>query len=144
MIHFENASRMVMNVVSRSAIESIGGLRKCMAIAIAYAKVRKVEGNKRLLRDAPIHVAQLASISLMYRGLTHFTFGVVGLLGKVECNAASEEEEHRLRMLTPVLKAFAAEKASASMEEAMTALGGAGYMEENQIGQIIRDCLVEK
>ena len=31
-----------------------------------------------------------------------------------------------------------------SMEEAMTALGGAGYMEENGFGRAIRDALVEK
>lgn len=30
------------------------------------------------------------------------------------------------------------------MEDAMTALGGAGYMEENGFGRQIRDSLVEK
>ncbi|KAJ3497462.1 hypothetical protein NLJ89_g10346 [Agrocybe chaxingu] len=47
-------------------------------------------------------------------------------------------------MLTPVAKAYAAEKASVGMEEAMSALGGAGYMEENGFGRSIRDALVEK
>jgi alkylation response protein AidB-like acyl-CoA dehydrogenase len=114
-----------------------------LAIATAYAKVRKVQGGK-LLKDVPIHVAELAKINLMYRGLAHLTFGAVRLLGRVECAVASEQEEHLLRILTPVVKAFAAEKACGCMEEAMTALGGAGYMEENDIGRVIRDCLVEK
>ncbi|KDR82814.1 hypothetical protein GALMADRAFT_851403 [Galerina marginata CBS 339.88] len=47
-------------------------------------------------------------------------------------------------MLTPVVKAYAAEKACAGMEEAMAAMGGAGYMEENGFGRSIRDALVEK
>ncbi|KAJ3830780.1 acyl-CoA dehydrogenase/oxidase [Lentinula raphanica] len=127
-----------------SAISSVGALRRCLAIAIAYAEVRKIDGGKRLLKDVPVHVAQLASINLVYRALTHLVFGTVMTLGRVECGTASREEEHRLRMFTPIVKGFAAEKAVTAMEEAMTALGGQGYMEENEIGRLIRDSLVEK
>ncbi|TFK27631.1 acyl-CoA dehydrogenase domain-containing protein [Coprinopsis marcescibilis] len=127
-----------------SAITSIGHLRKCLSIATAYSRVRAVRSGSQLLQDAPIHVAQLAQINLLYRALTHLAFGVVRLLGKSECDVVTGEEGQRLRMLTPVLKAFCAEKACAGMEEAMTALGGAGYMEENGIGRAIRDGLVEK
>lgn len=127
-----------------SAIASTGCLRKCLAIAKAYAKVRKVQRGCVLLEDAPLHVAQLASISLLYRALAHLTFGVVRLLGKSECGVATPDELRRLRVLTPVAKAFAAEKACAGMEESMSAMGGAGYMEENGFGRLIRDSLVEK
>jgi len=127
-----------------SATTSVGHLRKCLATATAYAKVRTVDGGKRLLQDVPIHLAQLASINILYRSLTHFTFGVVSLLGKADCNMATPDELKRLRILTPVVKAYCAEKATAAMEEAMTALGGAGYMEENGFGLAIRDALVEK
>jgi alkylation response protein AidB-like acyl-CoA dehydrogenase len=66
-------------------------------------------------------------------------------MGRVECGEiGAKDESLRLRMLTPVVKAFAAEKASGGMEEAMAALGGAGYMEENGFGRAIRDALVEK
>lgn len=116
-----------------STLGSIGNLRKCLAIATAYAHVRSVGGQ--LLKDKPLHVAQLASISVTYRALTHFAFGVVLLLGRVECGVAREEEHQRLRMLTPVIKAFAAELAVGAMEAAMAALGGQGYMEENMIGR---------
>ncbi|EDR13367.1 uncharacterized protein LACBIDRAFT_292578 [Laccaria bicolor S238N-H82] len=127
-----------------SAATSVGNLRKCLSIATAYAKVRSIKGGSQLLQDTPIHVAQLASINLLYRALTHLTFGVISLLGKSECGVATTDELRRLRMLTPAAKAFAAEKACAGMEEAMAALGGAGYMEENGIGRSIRDALVEK
>ncbi|KAF9013268.1 acyl-CoA dehydrogenase/oxidase [Cyathus striatus] len=101
-----------------SSIASIGNLRKCLAIATSYAEVRSIQGGK--------------------------PFGAIVLLGKSECGVATTEELQRLRILTPVAKAFAAEKASTGMEEAMAALGGAGYMEENGFGTAIRDALVEK
>ncbi|TFY78945.1 hypothetical protein EWM64_g5065, partial [Hericium alpestre] len=44
----------------------------------------------------------------------------------------------------PVVKAFAAEMAVPAMEECMAALGGQGYMEENIIGRLVRDTMVEK
>jgi alkylation response protein AidB-like acyl-CoA dehydrogenase len=43
-----------------SAIASIGCLRKCLAIATAYAKVRKIHRGSIILKDAPLHVSQLA------------------------------------------------------------------------------------
>lgn len=126
-----------------SAMTSLGHLRKCLEIATSYAAVRKVKAGKELLKDTPVHVERLSKVNLLYRALLHMVFGVVQLMGKVECGG-SEDESRRLRMLTPVAKAFAAEKASGGMEEAMAALGGAGYMEENGFGRAIRDALVEK
>jgi alkylation response protein AidB-like acyl-CoA dehydrogenase len=105
-----------------SSVASVGHIRKCLSIATSYAKVRAIEGGTKLLKDTPLHVAQLASVSLVYRALVHLTFGVIRLLGKTECGVSSTEEACRLRILTPVVKAFAAEKACAAMEEAMTLL----------------------
>ncbi|KAF5360912.1 hypothetical protein D9756_004892 [Leucocoprinus leucothites] len=131
-----------------SSTASVGNLRKCLAIATSYATVRRIQSGKTLLKDAPIHVAQLAEINLLYRALVHFVFGIIALLGKAECGEGTKEQkenvERRLRILTPVVKAYAAEKACAGMEEAMASLGGAGYMEENGFGRSIRDALVEK
>jgi len=127
-----------------SAVTSIGHLRKCLEIATAYSTVRRIKSGTELLCQNPIHVERLAKVNVLYRALTHLVFGVVQLLGKVECKSATKEEAGILRMLTPVAKAFAAEKATGGMEEAMAALGGAGYMEENGIGRAIRDGLVER
>ncbi|KAJ3550280.1 hypothetical protein NMY22_g555 [Coprinellus aureogranulatus] len=129
-----------------SAVTSCGHLRKCLEIATSYATVRRVKSDTLLLADNPIHVERLAKISVLYRALTHMVFGAVRLMGKVECSGlkGAEQEALRLRMLTPVVKAFAAEKASAGIEEAIAALGGAGYMEENGMGRALRDAMVEK
>jgi alkylation response protein AidB-like acyl-CoA dehydrogenase len=91
-----------------------------------------------------MHVAELAKISVTYRALSHFFFGTVLLLGKTECGVASSAESRRLRMLTPSLKAFAAERATGAMEDCMAACGGMGYMEEMGIGRCVsRVCPVD-
>ncbi|CAE6414078.1 unnamed protein product [Rhizoctonia solani] len=135
----------VLNITRvHSAATSVGNLAKCLAIARAYTHVRRVTRAQVLLAGVPLHTATLARTEVLRRALTHFLFGVVGLLGLSEAEMATDSERARLRLLTPVLKAFAAERAVGGMEECMAALGGLGYMEETGIGRLIRDSLVEK
>ncbi|GAB1525376.1 hypothetical protein RhiTH_008536 [Rhizoctonia solani] len=142
----------VLNITRlHSAATSIGNLAKCLAIARSYAQVRQVAdptpgrvGGQALLVDVPLHTATLARVEVLRHALTHFLFGVVELLGASEAGTATNSERVRLRLLTPVLKAFAADRAVGGMEECMAALGGLGYMEETGIGRLIRDSLVEK
>lgn len=126
----------VLNITRvHSAVGSVGAIRRCLAVATAYSSVRAIGGGRQLLKDNALHVAELAKANLTYRALTHLVFGAVLLLGKTECGAATEEDEFRLRMLTPAAKAFAAEKACTVMEECMAAMGGQGYMEELSFGK---------
>ncbi|CAE6368315.1 unnamed protein product [Rhizoctonia solani] len=142
----------VLNITRvHSAAGSIGNLAKCLGIARSYARVRRVAdptpgrvGSQALLADVPLHTATLARVEVLRHALTHFLFGVVGLLGASEAGTATDSERERLRLLTPVLKGFAADRAVGGMEECMAALGGLGYMEETGIGRLIRDSLVEK
>ncbi|KAJ7195987.1 acyl-CoA dehydrogenase NM domain-like protein [Mycena rebaudengoi] len=134
----------VLNITRiHSSIHSIGSLMRALAIARAYASVRAVDGGK-LLQTIPGHMETLASVNLLYRALTHLVFGTIALLGRTECGVATPEEEGRLRLLTPTVKAFAALKTVPAIEECMAALGGQGYMEETGIARLIRDALVEK
>ncbi|EED82318.1 predicted protein [Postia placenta Mad-698-R] len=129
----------VLNITRlHSATTSVGSLRRCLAIVTAYSRVRAIKGGAQLLKDTPLHVAELAKVSVLYRALVHMLFGTISLLGKTECGVAHEEEALRLRLLTPAIKAFAAEKACTAMEECMAALGGAGYMSENEIGRAVK------
>ncbi|KAH7905310.1 hypothetical protein BJ138DRAFT_1165034 [Hygrophoropsis aurantiaca] len=135
----------VLNITRvHSALSSTAYLRKGLAIAVSYSRVRAIHNGTQLLQDNPLHVAQLASISLVYRAMTHLTFGTILLMGKLEVYTASVEEKHLFRIMTAVAKGFVAEKACAALEECMTTLGGMGYMEEVGIGRLIRDGLVEK
>lgn len=119
------------------AVGDVGGLSRAFAIARSYATVRQVgsPADRRYLEDIPLHMTVLAKIGVTYQALAHFTFGVVALLGKSECKTASVEEVARLRLLTPVLKAFVAERSVHAMIECMTCLGGQGYMEETGIAR---------
>ncbi|CAE6411762.1 unnamed protein product [Rhizoctonia solani] len=140
----------VLNITRvHSAAGSIGNLAKCLAMARSYARVRRVAdptrpGAQVLLANVPLHTATLARVQVLRHALTHFLFGVARLLGLSETETATDHERERLRLLTPVLKAFAADRAVGGMEECMAALGGLGYMEETGIGRLIRDSLVEK
>jgi alkylation response protein AidB-like acyl-CoA dehydrogenase len=126
-----------------SAITSVGSLQRALSIARSYATVRTVytsgtSGSRpTLLKDLPLHSGTLAKISLLYRALAHLTFGTVHLLGKSEAGTASADELNRLRLLTPAVKAWAADKCPEAMMECMCALGGQGYMEEIGIGRYV-------
>lgn len=135
----------VLNITRvHSGVVSVGYVRKALSLATSYASVRRTGNPRTLLRDIPLHLNELAKLTVTYKALVHFVFEVVGLLGKVECETAGQSERQRLRVLTPVLKAFCAEKGVQATIECMTALGGEGYMEENGIGRLVRDGIVEK
>jgi alkylation response protein AidB-like acyl-CoA dehydrogenase len=118
-----------------SAVTSVGYLTRALSIARSYARVRSIAGGEELLKDNALHVETLAGVTVLYRALVQLTFAAVQLLGKVECGTATGDEEARLRLLTPTLKAFTSMRAVGGMEECMAALGGQGYMEETGIGR---------
>lgn len=49
----------------------------------------------------------------------------------------------KLRLFTPVVKAFSANLVSKMMPNCMEALGGQGYMTENELGRLMMDAVVE-
>ncbi|KAF8503214.1 acyl-CoA dehydrogenase/oxidase [Hysterangium stoloniferum] len=143
----------VLNITRiHSAVSLVGGLSRALAIARSYAKVRSITSRaanstspvQQLLMHTPLHVALLAKVGVTYQALAHLAFGTVALLGRSECGVADSDEETRLRLLTPVVKAFVSERGVSAMEDCMTCLGGQGYMEENSIGRLIRDATVDR
>ena len=131
-----------------SAFHSVGSLARCLGIAANFAKVRKIEGGRRVLEDVPLHMSMLAKVAVTYRAMLSFALSTAHLLGKIETASPDSNEfasvQARFRLLNPTLKAFAAHHCAPAMEECMAALGGQGYMEETGIGRLIRDALVEK
>lgn len=125
-----------------SASASVGYLRRALAIASAYACVRQVHG--RALAEMPVHVATLAEPALTYAGLAQLLFGTAVLLGRTECGEASADEEKKLRVLTPVVKAFCARRAGDATVACMEALGGLGYMEESGIPRYVLNIIQKR
>jgi alkylation response protein AidB-like acyl-CoA dehydrogenase len=116
----------VLNITRvHSAVGSVGYVRRSLDIARSFASIRQIHTpNPTLLRDNALHMSELGKVAVTYRALTHFTFGVVCLMGKVECRTSDDGMEDRLRLLFPVIKGFCAEKGVEAVIECMVALGG--------------------
>lgn len=129
----------VLNITRlHSAISSVSSLGRALHIARAFAQVRHVGGKGgALLAENEMHTAVLAQSEMVHRALLQIVFGTIGLLGKSEAEEQefTEGEAHRLRLLTPVVKSFAAHLSSGEMVNCMEGLGGQGYMEENELGR---------
>ncbi|KZO93316.1 acyl-CoA dehydrogenase/oxidase C-terminal [Calocera viscosa TUFC12733] len=139
----------VLNITRmHSAFHAVGSVGRALMIATAYADVRQVldhtTGKYVLLRDLPIHTNLLADTALLHHALLHLLVPISLLLGKSEMGSSTSSEESRLRLLTPIVKAYAGVRASKAVQDCIEALGGLGYMEEEPLSRLMRDSLVER
>ncbi|EJT97266.1 acyl-CoA dehydrogenase/oxidase C-terminal [Dacryopinax primogenitus] len=139
----------VLNITRmHSAFHAVGSVGRALMIATSYAGVRKVlntnTGEYVLLQDLPIHTSFLLDTALLHHALLHLLIPLSLFLGKSELGSSTPAEESRLRLLTPVAKAFAGQRASKSVQDCIEALGGLGYMEEEPLSRLMRDSLVER
>ncbi|KAM0752883.1 acyl-CoA dehydrogenase/oxidase C-terminal [Meredithblackwellia eburnea MCA 4105] len=138
----------VLNITRlQSAVASAGALARALVIAKSFARVRHIGGaGGSLLIDNDLHTTTLLRSEVTSRALTHFVFNLVDLLGKSEYPGykLTAQEEARLRLLTPVAKAFTSFLSVQELPLMMEALGGQGYMVENELGRLLQDTAVEK
>ncbi|KAM0786444.1 hypothetical protein ACM66B_001907 [Microbotryomycetes sp. NB124-2] len=138
----------VLNITrTHSAVGSTTALRRSLDITKAFAERRHVGGkNGTMLSKNEMHTSALARSELVHRALMHYSFEVVGLLGRSEVSPkqTSPADHMRLRLLTPVVKTFNANLSTTEMLSLMEALGGQGYMEENMLGPALADVAVER
>ncbi|KAL1920420.1 uncharacterized protein VTP21DRAFT_797 [Calcarisporiella thermophila] len=123
-----------------SGLSCVTAMRGSLAIAKEFAKIRTAFG--RTIRDHPLHLTTLSNLDVTFRAACNFAFYAIELLGAVECNAASHEQEQMLRLITPIFKLWAGKIAVPFVSEAMEALGGQGYMEESGLPRALRDVQV--
>lgn len=112
-----------------------------------YANKRKVGVHgqaETLLKDLPLHNTLIAKVAIHYRAMLQFHLNITRILGKSETRITSEREERRLRLLTPVGKAFAAVRASDCLAQSIECLGGQGYMHETILTTALRDDFVSR
>ncbi|KAK2045350.1 very-long-chain acyl-CoA dehydrogenase [Colletotrichum somersetense] len=149
-----------------SAVAAVGYVGRGLAVARAYAKVRQVgagRGRRVLLCESPLHMQTLADLTGEYHGLMLLTFFTAHVLGLGEnpgtaggsgasppSSAVALDPKHvapLLRVLTPLCKAYVCKKATALLYGCMEALGGVGYLlnEETEylnVARLYRDCCV--
>ncbi|GAA5888670.1 hypothetical protein JCM6882_009043 [Rhodosporidiobolus microsporus] len=143
----------VLNITRlHSSMSCISALKRALDLAKGFAAVRHIGGDlEARLKDSAMHTNALAQSEVVHRALLHFFFGVVGLLGRSQAlgggegkGSFSQAEQWRLRLMTPVLKSYAADLSTTELPRLMEALGGQGYMTENQFGRLIADANVER
>lgn len=149
----------ILNVTRiHTSLSAIGFWGRGLAIARAFAKVREVRGEKKLV-DLPAHSSTLADQLVTYKAWLLMNYFVVALLGREECQddpqrhhveglipTNSESASLLLRLLTPVIKAETSKAAIHGLQECMEALGGVGYLENEDpllnVARLFRDCNV--
>ena len=123
-----------------NAMGAAGGMRRCVELAVAYARVRESYGSH--LIDLPLHTETLAAMSVEAEAAFALTQRVALLMGRVEQGVASAGEQQTLRALTPIAKLLTAKDAVAQASEALEAFGGAGYIEDTGLPQLLRNSQV--
>ncbi|XP_068268652.1 acyl-CoA dehydrogenase family member 11-like [Nyctibius grandis] len=123
-----------------NAISSVASMRRMISLSREYARRRVAFG--KLLKDHPLHMQTIARMEVQTRGAFLLVMEIVRLLGLVETNMASEQDQLLLRLLIPVTKLYTGKQASAVVVEAMESFGGQGYMEDTGLPVIVRDALV--
>jgi hypothetical protein len=94
------------------------------------------------LIEQPLHAQTLADMQAEFEGAFALAFEVAHLLGRVEHGAAAPHEAALLRLLTPLAKLWTGKLAVQLCSEALECFGGAGYIEDTGLPQLLRDAQV--
>jgi len=122
-----------------NAVTACALMRRGIALATSYAHKRRAFG-KRLI-DQPLHRQTLSAMEADYAAAACATLAMVGELGRVEHDHA-EASSALLRILTPTIKLGTARDAVACASETLECFGGAGYIEDTGLPQLLRDAQV--
>lgn len=123
-----------------NAVCAAGGMRKGLLLARDYATKRTAFGDK--LDKKPLHTDTLAWMASETDAAFCLAFRAVELLGREEAGVATENEKALSRILTPIVKLTTGKQAVAVASEALEAFGGAGYIEDTGLPQLLRDAQV--
>lgn len=119
---------------------AVGYMRRALALARDYATKRVAFGHT--LSKHVLHLETLASMQLEFTAAFHLVFHAIELLGKDELGEATETERAVLRLLTPLIKLYTAKQSITLVSEALEAFGGAGYIEDTGLPQLLRNAQV--
>ncbi|HEY4144976.1 acyl-CoA dehydrogenase family protein [Pinirhizobacter sp.] len=123
-----------------NAVCAVATMARANALALDYARRREAFG--RPLIEQPLHARTLATMQAEGAAAFALAFLVAELLGKVEHATASSQERVLLRVLTPAAKAWTGKLAVRMASEALECFGGAGYIEDTGLPQLLRDAQV--
>jgi alkylation response protein AidB-like acyl-CoA dehydrogenase len=120
-----------------NTISAVSYIRRAYALSKAYSSIREAFGQK--IENHLLHRKTLREMEMAYQGNTMLAFFLSRLLGKEECNTATESEKELLRFLTPVAKLYTAKQSIKYASEHIEVFGGLGYLEDSGIPAMLRD-----
>ncbi|HXD38662.1 MAG TPA: acyl-CoA dehydrogenase family protein, partial [Rhodanobacter sp.] len=131
----------MLNVTrSWNAICAVASMARAISLARDFAARRQAFG--RPLIEQPLHAQTLADMQADFEAAFALAFEVAHLLGRVEHGDASPQEAAVLRLLTPLAKLWIGKLAVKICSEALECFGGAGYIEDTGLPQLLRDAQV--
>jgi putative acyl-CoA dehydrogenase len=134
------ASALLNITRSYNAICAVGYMRRGIALARDFSTRREAFG--RFLSQQPLHLETLADLQTEFEGGLQLSMRLAELLGKEECDTASDSERALLRILTPLAKLSTGKQTVAVCSEVLECFGGAGYVEDTGLPQLLRDAQV--
>ena len=123
-----------------NAVCAVASMARAIALARDYATRRSVFGAR--LIDQPLHARTLADMQAEFEAAFSLTFFVAELLGRTEQGEGAAHEAALLRLLTPLAKLWTAKVSIRVVSEALECFGGAGYIEDTGLPQLLRDAQV--
>ncbi len=123
-----------------NGISAVALMRRGLALAAEYARKRVAFGAP--LSEKPLHMDTLAGLGAEAEAAFHLAFYVAELTGRAETGELSENDSLLLRLLTPVMKLTTGKQAVVVASEVLEAFGGAGYVEDTGLPQLLRDAQV--
>jgi alkylation response protein AidB-like acyl-CoA dehydrogenase len=123
-----------------NAVCSAASLRRGVALARDFARRRVAFGAP--LAEKPLHLETLATLAAEQEAALQLAFHAVALLGREEAGELDEAGHALLRLLQPVAKLTTGRQAVAGASETLEAFGGAGYVEDTGLPEILRDAQV--
>jgi alkylation response protein AidB-like acyl-CoA dehydrogenase len=123
-----------------NAVGALASIARAIALARDYAQRRQAFGKP--LIEQPLHAQTLVDMQVEFEAAFALVFEVAELLGRVEHGAGLPHEAALLRLLTPLVKLWTGKLAVKLCSEALESFGGAGYIEDTGLPQLLRDAQV--
>jgi acyl-CoA dehydrogenase len=112
-------------------------MRRGLALARSFASRREVSGQP--LERQPLLADTLAALEAETWGASLMAFLLVELHGRAESGEIDDQQRSLLRFIAPLTKLITGRQAVGVMSEVIESLGGAGYMEDSGLPQLLRD-----
>ena len=123
-----------------NSVCAVSFMRRGLALARAYAARREAFGA--LLARQPLHADTLAALEAETWGAFLMTFLLVELAGRAETGQIDDQQRALLRLVTPLTKLVTGKQAVSVVSEVIESFGGAGYVEDTGLPQLLRDTQV--